>query len=374
MNTLLSCKGCSFLLLLSFFLLSGVACEQKEPIKIGFSGGLTGRHSELGLNGRNGALLAIEQANTAGGVRGRKLKLLTKDDQQDPEMAVKVDRELIDQNVAAIIGHFTSTMTVAALPQINKNKVLLFSPTASTSTLSGIDDYFLRVMAPTTKAIDLLYRYIFEQKKHQKLTIVYDAQNTTFASDWTTRFLEMGGEDGKTISTIPFISGKSFQFSDFAQQVLNQEPEGLLIIGSSLDSALLSQQVRKLGSDIPIFITMWAMSDDFLEYGGTAVEGIVVPNWFDPDYESEKSHAFHAAYKKRFSKDPTFASHFSYETASIIIQALKISDNPDQLKETILKIAVFEGTQGTIKLDKFGDSQRKLFLMTVDNGKFVKLK
>ena len=77
----------------AFVLFSG--CQNSEPIKIGFSGGLTGRLADLGLNGRNGVILAVEEINRNGGVAGRQIELLIRDDRQDPDVARTVDEELI---------------------------------------------------------------------------------------------------------------------------------------------------------------------------------------------------------------------------------------------------------------------------------------
>ncbi len=106
-------------LLLPLILLCGLwACTSRQPLKIGFVGGLTGRTSQLGILARNGVELAVEEANRAGGVRGRLLKLLIRDDQNDHATAVRVDRELMDEGVLAIIGHVTSSMAEAALEAI----------------------------------------------------------------------------------------------------------------------------------------------------------------------------------------------------------------------------------------------------------------
>ena len=59
-------------------------CKNKKPIKVGFVGCLTGRLSDLGLSGRNSAMLAIEQINKSGGIHGRQVEFLAKDNQLDP--------------------------------------------------------------------------------------------------------------------------------------------------------------------------------------------------------------------------------------------------------------------------------------------------
>ncbi|HAY27617.1 MAG TPA: ABC transporter substrate-binding protein, partial [Candidatus Accumulibacter sp.] len=70
------------------------ACAPPEPIRIGFIGGTSGRVADLGIAGRDAVLLAVELRNQAGGIAGRKVELLIRDDQQDPEAAKRALREL----------------------------------------------------------------------------------------------------------------------------------------------------------------------------------------------------------------------------------------------------------------------------------------
>ncbi|MFP3912631.1 MAG: ABC transporter substrate-binding protein [Desulfobacteraceae bacterium] len=73
-----------------------LGCDrEKEPIRLGFSGCLTGRLSDLGTSGRNGVILAVEQVNAAGGINGRPVELIVRDDRQDTAEALRVDRELM---------------------------------------------------------------------------------------------------------------------------------------------------------------------------------------------------------------------------------------------------------------------------------------
>jgi branched-chain amino acid transport system substrate-binding protein len=160
-------------------LLTGLlGCEKKKPIKIGFVGGLTGPFDELGINGRNGVILAVEEANNAGGISGHPIKLICKDDQQNETRALNVDQELINEGVIAIIGHMTSTMSVKVLPLINKTKILMISPT--TSKLSCQDDYFIRLL-PYNETNRPLAQYAYHKLNLRKLTIVYDLSNIEFS-------------------------------------------------------------------------------------------------------------------------------------------------------------------------------------------------
>lgn len=119
------------------------ACSSdSSPIIIGLSGQLTGELADLGVPSRNGAELAIEAVNAAGGINGRKLKLIAKDDGNTPERALQVDQELVAAGAVAVIGHMTSSQTMAVMPFFNENRVVLLSPTASTPILTRKQDYF----------------------------------------------------------------------------------------------------------------------------------------------------------------------------------------------------------------------------------------
>jgi hypothetical protein len=119
-----------------------VACFSREPIRLGFLGGLSGRVADLGIGGRDGALLAIELRNASGGVGGRLLELIAEDDQQDTETAKRAVSRLINNKVVATIGPMTSAMAVATVPLANTTQRLM----VTTPDLVRMDDYFLRVI------------------------------------------------------------------------------------------------------------------------------------------------------------------------------------------------------------------------------------
>ena len=125
------------------------ACGPTKPVQLGFLAGLSGRSADLGEAARNGVMLAIEQRNLAGGINGRAIELIVRDDREDPETAARGAAELAASGVAAIIGPITSSMAVAALPSIEKAKVVMVSPTVTAMQLVGKDDYLFRINATT---------------------------------------------------------------------------------------------------------------------------------------------------------------------------------------------------------------------------------
>jgi branched-chain amino acid transport system substrate-binding protein len=129
------------------------SCQKVEPpIKIGFLGCLTGRSADLGVAGRDGFLLAIDEMNAVGGINGRKIIPVVRDDALDSEKAKLAAIELLAESVSFIVGPMTSQMAMTVVPAVNAAKVPLISPTVSTNQLIGLDDYFFRVYYANSQA------------------------------------------------------------------------------------------------------------------------------------------------------------------------------------------------------------------------------
>ncbi len=355
-------------LILSFLL----GCESEKQINIGLVGGLTGRHSDLGIYGRNGVILAIEEVNKNGGINQQLVNLIIKDDKQDPATAIRVVKELVDEKVIAIIGHFTSTMSMVSVPTINREKVVMISPTTATNELTELDDYFIRVMSPSRAAIEYLAKYSFDVLNLKNVVVIYDVSNQAFSKAWYSILKEQAGQrNGTKVVPMAFTSNSSVRFSELVQKVLAKNPDGILIAAASLDTAMICQQLKKLDSNARLLSTMWAMTDDFIQHAGSAAEGVIFAHWFYEEYRSKASERFRHAYLNRFNHKPNFASYFGYEAAQVLIKSLSLNLDPVKLKETIIRKRVFKGIQGEITIDQYGDPLRKFFLMSLKDGKFL---
>ena len=358
--------------ILSILISAAIGCEKKvDPIKVGFVGGLTGRLSDLGTAGRNGVILAVEEINSSGGINGRSVELITKDDKQDPEEALRVDRELIDEGVVAIIGHMTSAMSMVVLPFMNKEKVLMISPTTSTNKVTGIDDYFIRMMPPNKSETDHLARHAFKSMGLKKMAAIYDLSNRGYGEGFLNNFREeFKGLGGKVIHTETFASGKDADFVKSAGSLLKSDPDGVLVVTGGLDAAMISQRIRMTGSKVPIISCGWAMTADLINDGGPAVEGVIFSQLLNRESRQKAYLEFRKRFEERFGEAPNFAAAHGYEAALALFKALSKNADPQELKATILQQGIFEGVQGDFKVDKYGDPQRKRFLITVKNGKF----
>ncbi len=351
------------------------SCTSRKPIYVGFAGELTGKHSDLGVHGRNGAQLAVDEINEAGGVAGRHIELLVRDDMGTPEGAQDTDRELIDAGVVAIIGHMTSGQTLAALPVTEEAGMVLLSPTTSTPDLSGLDDHFFRVNPDNASEARTLAHQVYEQHNLTHLAVIYDDSNAAYTQTFWTAFAQayraLGGQvAGET-------SFSSSEETDFALLIAELQPTGaeaLLIIASALDTALIAQQTRINDWQTTLFASGWAQTEALIQNGGQAVEGIKIVMNYDSNSLKPAFLDFQTRYQERFGRPPTFAAAQAYEAVLVLANALeKTNGQAEGLTESLLAIKNLPGLTGNISLDEYGDVIRTQFLITIQDGQFMTL-
>ena len=356
------------LLLISMAL---AGCSRTEPIRIGFLAGLSGRVADLGAAGRNGAMLAVEQRNAAGGVKGRQLELVVRDDGQDPETAVKAVKELIGQQVELIVGPMTSSIAMAILPEINLSKTILLSPTVTSTALTGKNDNLLRVIDDTRSYASKSARYQLQELGHRSVAVLYDQSNAAYSESWLADFVvEFERLGGKVLSTQAFRSGSSTPFSGLAREALAARPEVVLVIANAVDAAMIFQQVRKIKPGVPLAASEWASTERFAELAGASAEGAMISQFIDRNDSSARYRAFSDAYRERFGHEPGFAGLAGYDAAQVAVEAYQRRKPGSTLKQTILSIGDFAGAQQQIRIDPFGDANRASYLTEVHNGSY----
>lgn len=350
-------------------------CRNREPIKLGFAASMTGNMGDLGVAGRDGAQMAVDEVNAAGGVGGRPLQLVARDDRSDPAVAKEVDRELIREGVVAIIGHLTSDMSLAAAPVAGEAGVLLFGPTGGTRQLTGIDDFFVRIYPDNHVAAGRLAEYLRQRLDLRTVSVAYDISNDSYTEDYLSFFRrQFGGTGGKLGVIVPFASKQRPSYLQLADALVRSRPNGIFILAGAVDTAMICQQIRKLDPAVPLFAAEWAGSTELLKMGGSAVEGLTLCRYFDSSDQSPSYLRFKSAYRERYKVEPTFAAAYSYEAVKIVAAALaRNGGDPRRLKETLLAMGKYQGLQGEITLDRFGDAVRKVFVIRIDNGAFTRV-
>lgn len=345
-----------------------------SSVKLGFSAGLSGLKSELGISGRNGAQLAVEEINRNGGIRGRKLELLVMDDKNDARIACAVDQSLAKQGVNIIIGHMVSSVATDTVKNANENKVLLISPTIAMEELTYIDDNFIRVIASNKVQGYSLAKAVLRETPVRSIAIVYDENNASFAKIINESFeMQMRDSGGSVVANASFKNRSDFK--SIISVLRESNADGVLLIASAIDAGMFCQQSRKQNLKLPVFSPMWTMTNDFIQAGGADVEGAYLISQVDLESEAAVYVEFKKAYQDRYGESPSFASILSYDAVMVATAAIQEAgtDSTAQVKDAILRIGEFSGLQGPINMDEFGDVKNSYYLYRVQNGVFKKV-
>ena len=156
-----------------------------------------------------------------------------------------------------------------------------------------------------------------------------------------------------------------------AAEALATRADALLLLANSLDTASLCQQVRKQDPRLPIFGADWGFTNDAVVHGGRAVEGAIFTQKVNVEDPGPGFSRFREAYQHRFSRDPDFAAALGYESVLLIAEGLKRERSREGLRRAILSLGTFQGLQGVLKLDRFGDVERQQFVMTIRDGRIL---
>lgn len=355
----------------TFVIMAPGCTKKKEPIKIGLLTTLTGVASTSGIHSRNAGMLAVDQINKSGGVNGRLIKLIVRDDQGRPEEALRVAEELVNEGVIAIIGPYLSTLSVKIVPLMNEKNVLLISAGTTTVELTGLDDNFIRLMIPDDKRAPLMAVMAYNRLKIGKMAIVYDLSNPNYTVPLSRHF-KNGFEQigGKISAMIPFDSHERFSASDIVKSIMNSGAKGVLLITNAINGAIISQHLRKNGSKIKITASAWTFPEpDFIRNGGKAVDGVTCLVEFNKDSSSKNFPQFTKQYKNMFNEEISITAQIAFEAMQVLFSGLSKTDDPGKLKEAILKQRVFKGLNGDIIIDKYGDPVRPLYILEIQDSK-----
>jgi len=362
-------------LLVAGIMLFGVSACQKEtpPVKVGFIGCLTGRSADLGIAGRDGFLLAVQEKNAAGGIAGRQLVPVVRDNALDVGRGKQVLQELINEGVSFVVGPMTSEMAINLVPLANAAGVPLISPTVSTNRLIGIDDFFFRVYYANSQAAVAMAAYIVERGL-KKVAVLYDTRNRAYTEDWVRIFSNRFAVEGRSADLVPFTAATAGTFEEIIAELKNRGPDGLLILANSIDTALICQQAYKLNLKIHRFATGWSYGSKLTAYGGKSVEGLVVVQSVDMQKERAETRQFIAAYREAFYADPTFPAVHACDATRLGIMALEKGGVQGNLKDQLLSIDSFPGVMQHFSLDEFGDVVNPpIYFMEIDEAVFLAL-
>lgn len=358
-------------LIVSLILFS--ACSSgKQTIKLGFAGGLSGSGSNLGIDGMYGALLAVDKINEQGGINGKLLELVIKNDHNDPSKAPIVDKELVNEGCGIIIGHFISSVALDTVPFVNEGNVLMVSPTIAKDELSNLDDHFIRLIPSNVTQANLLSETIIELGV-SNLGILYSNNNMLFADTFIHAInSSVINSKTKVVANIGFDLNADINYNQLVSDLQELDVDGLLIIASGDVVATFAQYFSLLSFKPKVFLPAWAMTNDLIIRGGKTVENYYGVNYIPLNSLNPTYQGFKAKFQEKYGTEPTFSAIMAYESVMIVAHAMISSRSTDPLviKDTIIEGNEYHGLFEDLLIDEYGDAIRNISLFKIQKGRF----
>lgn len=302
-----------------------MSAQASDPIRIGFTGPLSGSLSLLGAGVRDGLQTYVELVNSQGGVNGRKLELIAEDDAYDPTKTLAAAKKLVEQDKITAFVSPTGTPNVAALvPYATERKVPILFPYAFSNTLTNPTKRYVFTTLPEVRVqANVLGDYVLTEVKHKKIAAIY--QNDDFGQDAVAGLEARLKKDNIPLTKLPFDRG-STNFSGVVAQARQAEVESVVFLGIPRDAALVMKEANKMGWK-PLFSGHNALGDPqtFTLAGVQLVEGSVAVAVMEPLDSTKAAMAEFQAHQKKFlpKTNPTTYSLHGYTAGKILVQALK---------------------------------------------------
>lgn len=356
------------ILLLTLYL--NYSSSHKPPVKIGLIVTLTGKSPELGREIRDGAFLAVEEINQRGGIKGRNIELLVKDIKSDPEIAKDSIIELINEEVEAIVGPDTSTIAIAIVPIINKQRILAISPTVSSTEFFMKDDYFITLEPSNRKFGTTVAKFLEEKLKPSRILVIHDRRNPVYTADFVGNFIESLEEKIK-VDYLPIEINIS-DFDSLVQEALRFKSDVIILVTDVLYSSLITQKIRQKSKNVKIIICPWAKFNSFMKYAGQSSEGVFSIGYFEDLEKREDFIRFRNKFIDTFGYEPEFPSINGYNSVYILKEAFTKKTKGTELRDRILG-SKFTLPFNEIFINKYGDAEIETFIVQVINGKYERI-
>jgi len=336
---------------------------------IASSNPMTGNSGYYGEDKVRAIQLAVDEVNASGGVNGRKLELTVNDDGGDPSQGASLAaRECADQSILAVIGHWNSSVSLAAAPIYKKCNLPNINDD-TTQKLSGISPDTFRLFATGLIEGKYLAQYAYGVG-YRRAAVLNDTNDygLSLSNAFEQDFQQLGGQ---TVSTASYVEGDT-NFLPEADKFKSANPDVIFIAGYDLETALASKAIRGLGMTQPIMGGDGIDAPQLIQIGGSAVEGIVFADDYSAQLKSTENQAFVQKWEQKYSSPPDTFAALAYDTTNLLIAAMKSgATTRSAIQQWLTKVKNFPGVTGIISFDSQHDAARSVYMLKVQSGHIV---
>lgn len=366
-----------------------VVVEPGQTIKIGVGVGLTGPLVEPSTDILQGAQIAVDEYNEAGGIQGFATELVVEDDGCAPDGGRAAAETLAaNPEIVAVIGHVCSGASMAAAEVYDEARIPMVSPSSTSPafTALGLDVVNRTAWNDNIQGLSSAH-YTYDVLGLRRAVVLHDndAYGRALAQVYQTEFETLGGE----ILAFQAIDVNQTDYRGLLSDVTSDNPDVIFFGGYDDQASLLVQQIREMGlQDVVFFSDDGTYNQEFLDTAGPAAEGTYVSFASPPSGVAEALNAvFDRAYEEAYGEPPDSVGPFhahAYDAATILLNAItevahlqgdRLIINREQLIDAVRGTQNFRGLTGNLTCNERGEcgAGGEVVVVQVVNGEWVEV-
>ncbi len=359
---------------------SAATPETGDTIQVGLIASLTGKFSALGSEDKKAVELAIEQANAKGGVLGKKIALLTRDDRTLPDQSVLAYNELKAANVVAIIGSAFSNSALATLPLADHDGIPYLSLTPAEEQVQPIRPYVFVIPALSTAYAERYLEYM-QAQKIKKIAVAHDTKGAYAVAGYTA-MKSLAPRYGVEIVRDEDFEMTTSDFSPLFTHLKGSGAQAFVFWGTGPSGVTVTKQYAAANLKIPLFMTPSQASKLWLEPVGAAGEGVsvlsaigVVGEYLPDGPQKRVISEMAQPFQQKYGYAPPQFAQDGYSACLLLFEAMKKANSAkrDQIQQTLEQLTLLtpNGQYRYSKTDHSGLTREFISVNVVQGGKFV---
>jgi branched-chain amino acid transport system substrate-binding protein len=348
-----------------------------ETVKLGLLAPLERSHEiYMGRPMLNGMQMAIDEANAAGGYKGKHFEIVKRNDAGIwGGSANEIISFTYEDKVWAVIGTVDGAnshiaIRVALRTDLPMMNVADLDPTLMETRIPWI----FRVIPDDRQMAYTIAYYVYKQRGFQKVAIL--RANNRYGRFGVAQFRKSSIRLGKPA---PIEVNYELNYDKVNPEFLEQidrlkkaEPDAVILWADPEPAGLLVKKMREVGMNIPVVACERIIDESFLKSAGQAAEGIIATSPFDPDSTNPKLVKFRNDYKARFGGIPNAYAAHSYDGTQMVIDAIrKVGLNRYKIRDALSELRHWDGVTGEIIMDDVYTNRRPVCVATVKDGRFI---
>jgi branched-chain amino acid transport system substrate-binding protein len=350
------------------------AAPAEEVVKIGHVAPLTGGIAHLGKDNENGAKMAVDEINGAGGLKvgdkTYKLDLAAEDDKADPKEGTLAAQKIVDSGAVAVVGHLNSGTSIPASKIYADANMTQISPSATNPKLTeqGFKTTF-RVVANDNQQGGVLANYAATEMKAKTIAIIDD--RTAYGQGLADVVEKVSKEKGVKVVAREFTNDKATDFNAILTKIRAAKPDVVMYGGMDATAGPMAKQMKQLGIKAPMLAGDGVCSPEFIKLAGDAASVLTCSMAGEAVEKLAKGEEFKQKYKAKFNAEVQVYSPYSYDAVYVIAEAIKRAGKVDRASITAAMPATnYTGLTGTIAFDEKGDIKNgAISMFKVKDGK-----